>query len=150
MNSNKIDLLDKLLTLVSQYHFQEGEIIREITNYNSHGRYFISNYGNVFSLCLNYWHQKKPEKDKDGYYYVFIWYKGQRKRRYIHQLVAEYFVYNPAPNEKTIVHHIDYDIHNNHASNLMYVSPKEHSQIHSKHNKEVAEMRLKNDGREDS
>ena len=143
MSSNKISLFDKLMTMVSQYQFQDGEVIKEIIKYNSNGRYYISNYGNVITLCNNVWRLKKPEIDKDGYLFVCLWYKGKRIHKGIHQLVAESFLVNSAPQEKTIIHHIDFNPLNNHATNLMYVSPKEHRAIHDKHNLEIAEKRIK-------
>lgn len=145
MSSKKICFLDKLLTMVSQYDFQEGEIIREIKNYNSNGRYYCSNYGNVITLYYHQWRLVKPSKDKDGYLFVSLWYKGHRIHKSIHQLVAECFLVNPAPTVKTQIHHIDFDIHNNRANNLIYVSPKEHKAIHDKHYLEIAEERLNAD-----
>lgn len=145
MRSKNFCLFDKLLTMVSQYDFQEGEIIREITNYNSNGRYYCSNYGNIVTLYYNHWRLIKPQLDKDGYLYVNLWYKGSRTHKGIHQLVAECFLVNPAPTEKTQVHHKDFNPLNNKVSNLVYVTPKEHRQIHAQHDKEVAEMRLNAD-----
>lgn len=137
MSSIKFNLFDKLLTMASQYPLQEDEVIKQITKYNSNGRYYISNYGYVITLCFNRWSIKKPEKDKDGYLVVGLWYNGHRKKKAIHQLVAEAFVNNPAPKEKTQIHHIDFNPINNKASNLMYVSPSEHRQIHEKHKREI-------------
>ena len=131
MSSNKISLFDKFMTMVSQYQFKEGEVIKEIDKYNSNGRYYISNYGNVITLCHNVWRLKKPEKDKDGYLFVSLWYKGKRIHKGIHQLVAEYFLVNPAPQEKTIIHHIDFNRLNNREDNLMFVSPQEHYKLHN-------------------
>ena len=38
-----------------------------------------------------------------------------------------------------IIHHKDFNRKNNKASNLVYVSPKEHRLIHDNHDKEIAE-----------
>jgi hypothetical protein len=46
----------------------------------------------------------------------------------VHQLVAEYFVDNPQ--NKTVVHHKDFDKTNNHASNLEWLTKQEHGRIH--------------------
>lgn len=146
MSCKKSCFLEKLITFVSQYDFKDGEIIREITNYNSNGRYYVSNYGNIITLYYNKWRLIKPSKDKDGYLFVSLWHKGHRIHKGIHQLVAESFLDNPAPTVKTQIHHIDFDPLNNKACNLMYVSPKEHRAIHDRHNKEIAEKRIKNYG----
>ena len=144
MKRKKLLFLDKLLNFVNQYDFQEDEVFRELKNYNFDCRYFVSNYGNVITLYYNNWKLLKPQLDKDGYLYLKLSYKGKRKRKAIHQLVAECFLVNPAPTEKTQIHHLDYNPLNNYYLNLQYVSPKEHRAIHKKHNKELAEKQLNN------
>lgn len=47
---------------------------------------------------------------------------------YVHRLVAMAFC--PNPYNKKIVHHIDGDKHNNVASNLKWVTRREHEAIH--------------------
>ena len=136
-SSIKLNLFDKFMIMVCEYPFQDDEVIKEITKYNSNGRYYISNYGNVITLCFGRWMIKKPEKDKDGYLVVGLWYHGHRVKKAIHQLVAEAFVVNPAPKEKTLIHHIDFNPLNNKAFNLVYVSPSEHRKIHEQHKKEA-------------
>ena len=136
-SSIKLSLFDRFITMVSQYPLKDDEIIKEITDYNSNGRYYITNYGNVITLCFNRWMIKQPEKDKNGYLVVGLWCRGHRVKKAIHQLVAEYFVYNPDPGEKTLIHHIDFNPLNNKSSNLVYVSRKEHSKIHAEHEREL-------------
>ena len=140
MSRKRLCLFDKLLIMVSQYDFQEGEIIREIKNYNSNGRYYCSNYGNIVTLYYNHWRLVKPQKDKDGYFYVRLWHNGNRIHKGIHQLVAECFLVNPDPAVKTQIHHIDFNPHNNRADNLVFVSPKEHRAIHDKHYLEISRV----------
>lgn len=142
MSKQRINLLDKLLTLVSQYDFQEGEIIREVKNYNSNKIYYVSNYGTIITLHYNQWRVRKPFRSKrDGHLYIKLYQDGKRVNKGIHQLVAESFITNSAPEEKTQIHHIDFNPLNNKSNNLMYVSPKEHRELHNKHDKELAEKR---------
>lgn len=56
----------------------------------------------------------------------------------LHRAVAELFVFNPDPEHKTHVDHINTDIHDNRACNLRWVTPKENSNnpITRKHNSE--------------
>ena len=142
MSSYSRNWLDKLVDFVYQYEFHCDEVFREIVKYSSRKRYFVSNYGVVVSLYYNRWRIIKPSKDKDGYLFVSLWYNGKRIHKGIHQLVAECFIINPDPKEKTQIHHKDFNILNNKASNLIYLTPKEHREIHNKHNKEVIEVQL--------
>ncbi len=142
--SKRLYLFDKLLTLVCQYDFQDDEEIRAVKNYNNDGRYYVSNYGKVFTLHYNRWKEMQPFRSKrDGHLYIKLYYDGQRISRGIHQLVAESFLTNSTPEEKTQIHNIGFNPLNNSSSNLVYVSPKEHNEIHYKHDKELAEKRLK-------
>ena len=144
-SSKKVNQLDKLLTMVSEYDFQENEIFKEITKYKAKERYFISNYGNFITLFYKKWKKVEPQLDKDGYLFVYLYHNGERIHKGIHQLVAECFIDNPAPQEKTIVHHIDFNPLNNKPSNLMYVSPKEHKKIHDQHKLEIRQESSRNE-----
>lgn len=126
------NLSNNLANFYQEYNFKENEEIALITDEYSQGRYYITNYSNVLSLCQNKWHLLKQTIDKDGYYYVSFQYKDKRIKKHTHRLVAEYFVYNPAPQEKTIVHHIDGNRKNNYFLNLQWCDTKEHSSLHQK------------------
>ena len=129
----------KFMQLAIDYDFQEGEIIKEIRSREANERYYISNYGNVFSLCGKQWYQMKPTPDNKGYLEITIRYKdedGEEVKQHcrIHQLVAEIFVPNDDPERKTIVHHKDGNKHFNHWQNLIWVDEEEHGKLHAKLN----------------
>ena len=113
------------------------EQIKEITTYNSDERYFISNYGYVYSLCRNVPIKLKTQYDQKGYAYISISYKGVSKNVRIHKLVADYFIYNTNPKAKIEVHHIDLNKRNNHFSNLVHLTPEEHRKIHAELRKQT-------------
>lgn len=72
-----------------------------------------------------------------GYHFYSLYFKGKQYILYTHRVVAEYFVKNDNPEEKTIVHHIDGDKLNNNYLNLQWISPREH-------NKTIEELNQKN------
>lgn len=141
---NCITQLDKLLQFVSEYEFSfPDEVVKEITCYENDGRYLISNYGNVFSLCHKKWIQLKSIPDKNGYLRVNLCYNGNHYTCYVHRLVADAFIYNDNPEVKTMVHHLDGNNLNNHSSNLKFVGEIEHQKLHKamreKKKKEIQE-----------
>ena len=75
-----------------------------------------------------------PWLSGSGYPQVGLWYGGTRHRHYVHRLVAEHFV----DGRDETVNHKDGDKHNNHASNLEWMSQ-------SDNNKHAREFGL-NDG----
>lgn len=71
-----------------------------------------------------------------GYLIVSLRKQGKRKNHYVHRLVAMAFVENP--DSKKYINHIDFNKHNNNASNLEWCTQKEntnHSAIHMRHPK---------------
>lgn len=54
------------------------------------------------------------------------------KNKYIHKLVAEYFLTNNYKNEKTQIHHKDKNRKNNRVDNLIILSESLHRDIHRK------------------
>ena len=52
---------------------------------------------------------------------------GKNKRVYVHRLVAEHFIKNPDPKNKTFVNHKDGNKLNNNMENLEWVSPRENN-----------------------
>lgn len=89
------------------------------------GRYSISSEGRVYSNVAG--KIRKPVNWGSGYYYVHVRNAlGKDLLLPIHRLVAKYFVANPYG--LTQVNHIDGNKHNNHFSNLEWVSPIENTQ----------------------
>lgn len=94
--------------------------------YKHNSNYRISNYGRIKKCdCYNaIITQGSP--NSLGYLQIQI----NRKKYYIHRLVAEYFLENPE--NKPQVHHKDGCRINNSANNLIYLTPEEHRQEHRK------------------
>lgn len=65
--------------------------------------YLISNYGHIFNsntgLYLN------PSFGTHGYPFITFRFNGKSYKMAMHRLVAEYFIPNPDPDKRTIVHH---------------------------------------------
>ena len=70
----------------------------------------------------------KPIVLNTGYQQISLCQNNIIKLKLIHILVAETFISNPQ--NKTIVHHIDHNKKNNNVNNLMWVTNKEHSDLH--------------------
>lgn len=96
------------------------EIWKDIKGYE--GLYQVSNYGRIKSFI-------KDEKilsfcdNGNGYLYITLRKNGIRKNYYIHRLVATYFLENPF--NKNVVNHKDFNIKNNNADNLEWVTQYE-------------------------
>ena len=96
--------------------------MKDIQGYE--GRYAITEDGKVWS----YKHQKflKPETVWNGYYRVSLTdSEGVVKHHRVHRLVAETYIPNDDPEEKTQVNHINERKTDNRVENLEWVSPKE-------------------------
>lgn len=104
------------------------EIWKDIKDYE--GIYMISNHGRIKSLERTIKRNSKngdihkketvlnPSVQDDGYYRVTLSKNGKDKRFRIHRLVAEAFIENDDPVNKTCVNHKDEDKANNHVDNL--------------------------------
>lgn len=92
--------------------------------------YEVSNMGNVRTLSVYHPSLKnknlKTQIDKYGYERVML-NKGDRLYVHVHRLVAEAFIPNPDPINKTQVNHINEDKTDNRACNLEWMSPKENT-----------------------
>jgi hypothetical protein len=83
--------------------------------------YEISNLGRVRYFKENLFYQKPINRNKFGYSQINI----DKKGFLVHRLVAISFI--PNPDNKPVVHHIDYDKTNASVDNLMWVTPRENS-----------------------
>lgn len=73
---------------------------------------------------------KYKGKGYGGYYAVST---NKLPEKYIHRMVATHFVYNDDPQTKTCVDHIDGNKHNNHYTNLEWVTRSEnHKRMHAR------------------
>ena len=111
----------------------KGEVWKEIEETN--GLYFISNKGRVKSYQGYNAILLKPFKTRGGYCRVDIVQYGKRVSKLVHRLTAAAFL--PLP--KSIdyqLHHKDFDVDNNSADNLEWLSCKEHSKKHTERSKE--------------
>lgn len=99
------------------------EIWIDIKGYE--GLYQVSNFGRVRSLNYRHTGNKKLLSlcnDKDGYLYVTLSKKGERKNHKIHRLVASVFIPNWFNDFE--VNHIDEDKRNNNVENLEWCDRK--------------------------
>ena len=93
------------------------EIWKDVPGYE--GRYEVSNFGNVRSMCYNHTGQTnvlKPRKNRTGYLQVNLYKDGQKKTFKVHRLVAKAFVPNPLNLPQ--INHINECKLNNRADNL--------------------------------
>ena len=89
------------------------------------GYYQISSNGRIYSLKKKIC--KVPDKsNKGGYLRVQLINDNSRKKYFIHRLVAEAFVAGYF--EGANVNHKDFNIHNNKAENLEWVTKKQNTQ----------------------
>ncbi|MCY8570361.1 HNH endonuclease [Bacillus haynesii] len=96
----------------------EGEEIKVIEEFPNYG---VTNKSRIVKLSDNTLIKPKP---RNGHYPIVVLFKnGARFERYIHRLVALYFI--PNPEDKQLVNHIDGDKHNFSIENLEWVTPKE-------------------------
>lgn len=102
----------------------DGEVWKAAIGYKY---YLVSNYGRVYSIRND--RVLKPNTHTGGYLDVRLKRKsGGFQHVILSRLIANMFV--PNPENKPIVHHIDGDIKNNKADNLMWVTAEEHKEIH--------------------
>lgn len=85
------------------------------------GLYEVSDHGNVRRVADG--RLLKPSTGKLGYPRVILHHCGNPKTMFIHQAVAEHFV-GPRPSG-VVVDHIDGTRHNNHYTNLQYITHAE-------------------------
>ena len=101
----------------------------------SNSRYLVSNYGRIKSFAYN-----KTEgcllkcSVIKGFKIVSLKINKLPKRVYVHKLVAEVWI--PRPSEiYTKVRHLDWNLKNNHVSNLQWATLKESIKLVAEHTK---------------
>ena len=88
---------------------------------NGYANYEISSCGRVRNATT----ERMLKPTDNGYQVINLRKNGKPKTHYVHRLVAEAFVDNPA--EKRCVDHIDGDRKNNNCENLRYATHSENS-----------------------
>lgn len=102
----------------------EGEIWKTLPEDN---RYQISNFGRVKSFTtLPEGQILRQNPDKDGYALISTPFDTAMR---VHRYVARTFVENDDPENKTVVHHINDIKHDNHATNLEWVTIAENTRL---------------------
>lgn len=109
---------------------EQWKVITEATNYE------VSNLGRVRNSKTGF--ILNPDKSGTGYSQVSIKIKDTNKfqRRYVHRLVATYWIENDSPQYKTEVNHKNMDKHDNSVNNLEWVTPSE-NQKHKYANRKI-------------
>jgi hypothetical protein len=106
---------------------KENETLTKINFFKLMPEYLISSGGSVFSIMCKQGFRNKPREVKHavndgGYRCVTL----NRKRFFVHRLVASEFCGLDINDKKKQVHHIDKDKSNNKHTNLIVLTAKEH------------------------
>lgn len=121
--------------------FQTSKNLRKLTDEEwlsvpeSKNRYLVSNYGRVKSFAYN-----KAEGSIlkcsiiKGFKIVSLKINKISRRVYVHKLVAEVWIPRPS-NNHTKVRHLDWNLRNNHVSNLQWATLEESIQLVAEHTK---------------
>lgn len=106
----------------------ENEVWKEIPNFD--GRYYISNYGRILSLCNDGYKLLKPFICGSGYRYVDLRRNNQDVKSRVNRLVAQAFLTSENPNCE--VHHKDMNKQNDCVDNLEFLPKNKHLQLHKR------------------
>lgn len=111
--------MEKWITLKGYDNFYEISNYGEIKSINRFVRSSTGRKRFVMGRMI------KQKHNKDGYQFVTLSKNGQLQNHYVHRLVAETFIPNPA--NKPQVNHIDGNKTNNFINNLEWVSVSENA-----------------------
>ena len=89
-------------------------------------KYYVSENGDIINSKTN--KRLRPQNNGNGYLKVTLTISGIQIQRYIHRLVAEYYVENPRGKKQ--INHKDGNKQNNNYNNLEWVTNSE-NQIHA-------------------
>lgn len=93
--------------------------------------FLVSSTGRVFDCDKREFRQQYLDNNENGYLLVSLPQSPQGFKNYkTHRLVALAFVFNPNPENRIEVHHINCIETDNHAINLLWVSRREHKMLH--------------------
>ena len=88
----------------------------------------MSNHGNVRSLHRGKVVVLKSWKHYKGHLFLYLCRNGERKKFFVHRLVAVAFI--PNPQMKLLVNHIDEVKHNNIVTNLEWMTEGENTRYY--------------------
>lgn len=117
----------------------DNEIWVPVKDYET--EYFASSGGRIFStrqtkvLKPFVTNSGRGEFPKDDHLNVTLRKNYKVKPRKVHAIIAETFLEKPQTTEKLVVHHINLNPQDNNAENLVYLTHKEHRQLHSQLNR---------------
>ena len=97
--------------------------------------YIINSYGQVADKFTK--KIKVSTSNHSGYIRIMLYIKGKNYNAPIHRLVAEAFIPNDDPENKTVVNHIDANRRNNHVSNLEWTTPARNKELAWRHGVEM-------------
>jgi len=112
------------------------EVWKDVPEYE--GYYQVSNFGRIKSLqkrrggrygviTIYREHIMSPSENGNGYKMVFLFKNGERKRFYVHRLVAENFL--SKCDGRDVINHKNHDRADNKASNLEWCTQKENTRF---------------------
>ena len=129
----------------------EGEFWLPLKDYET--RYFVSNFGRIFStkrmkilkpFITNSGQGKYP---KDDHLNVELCNGHSCELRKLHIIIAETFLEKPCTTEKICIHHINSNPQDNRVANLIYVRRSKHIRLHRLLNKFKRDLVLFDDNK---
>lgn len=92
------------------------------------GQYEVSNHGRVRSFYKGKTVIMKSWKHYKGHLFIYLSKSGERRKFFVHRLVAVAFI--PNPQLKLLVNHIDEVKHNNLVTNLEWMTEGENTRYY--------------------